>query len=76
MRISYWVSWEGSSGKMWFCTGHGFKMAPVVGRILADPALTGTREGMELQHLWRDSADPRGNIKEHEDQVGHSLEQQ
>ncbi|KAI4376230.1 hypothetical protein MLD38_014015 [Melastoma candidum] len=59
-------------------SGHGFKMAPVVGRILADLALTGTADGVELQHfrLARFNADPKGNIKEHEDQVGRSLGQQ
>lgn len=32
-------------------SGHGFKMAPVVGKILADLALTGHADGVELEHF-------------------------
>jgi len=32
-------------------SGHGFKMGPVVGRILADLVLTGEAKGVELKHL-------------------------
>ncbi|KAK9273055.1 hypothetical protein L1049_017862 [Liquidambar formosana] len=32
-------------------SGHGFKMAPLVGRVLADLVLTGEARGVELKHF-------------------------
>ncbi|WRX34220.1 FAD dependent oxidoreductase - like 6 [Theobroma cacao] len=53
-------------------SGHGFKMAPVIGRILADLVLTGKAEGIELKHfrIARFKENPGGNVKDFEDQVG------
>ncbi|XP_009353308.2 probable sarcosine oxidase [Pyrus x bretschneideri] len=47
-------------------SGHGFKMSPVVGRILADLALTGEAEGVELKHfrMARFQENPKGNAKD------------
>jgi sarcosine oxidase/L-pipecolate oxidase len=49
-------------------SGHGFKMAPAVGRILAEMALDGeartaTEAGVELQHfrIGRFEGNPAGN---------------
>ncbi|OUZ99203.1 FAD dependent oxidoreductase [Macleaya cordata] len=52
-------------------SGHGFKMGPVVGRILADMVLNGEAKGVELKYfrLDRFEENPRGNVKEYEDQV-------
>ncbi|KAG1364500.1 FAD dependent oxidoreductase [Cocos nucifera] len=52
-------------------SGHGFKMGPVVGRILAEMAIDGEVAGFELKHfrLGRFEEDPKGNAKEFEDQV-------
>ncbi|KAJ6758738.1 PEROXISOMAL SARCOSINE OXIDASE [Salix koriyanagi] len=52
-------------------SGHGFKMAPVVGRILADLVLSGEAEGVELRHyrIQRFQENPKGNVKDYEDQV-------
>ncbi|KAJ4707712.1 putative Sarcosine oxidase [Melia azedarach] len=52
-------------------SGHGFKMAPVVGRILADLVLRGEAEGVELKHFRVDrfKENPKGNVKDFEDQV-------
>ncbi|XP_022728949.1 probable sarcosine oxidase [Durio zibethinus] len=53
-------------------SGHGFKMSPVIGRILADLVLTGEAKGVELKHfrIARFEENPRGNIKDFGDQVG------
>ncbi|KAL5974131.1 hypothetical protein ACLOJK_030794 [Asimina triloba] len=47
-------------------SGHGFKMGPVVGRIVADLALCGRAEGVELEYfrLGRFEGNPLGNAKE------------
>ncbi|KAF8036589.1 hypothetical protein BT93_C2344 [Corymbia citriodora subsp. variegata] len=53
-------------------SGHGFKMAPVIGRILAELVLTGSADGVELKHfrIGRFDENPKGNVKEFADQVG------
>ncbi|KAA8525763.1 hypothetical protein F0562_007618 [Nyssa sinensis] len=55
-------------------SGHGFKMAPVVGRILADLVLSGEAKGVELKHfrLARFDGNPKGNVKDFEEQVNFS----
>ncbi|KAJ0453781.1 putative FAD dependent oxidoreductase, FAD/NAD(P)-binding domain superfamily [Helianthus annuus] len=56
-------------------SGHGFKMAPVVGRILADLALGGKAAAAlqeeEIKHfkLRRFEDNPKGNAKAFEEQV-------
>ncbi|XP_059643501.1 probable sarcosine oxidase [Cornus florida] len=52
-------------------SGHGFKMAPVVGRIVGDLVVSGEAKGVELKHfrLGRFDGNPKGNIKDFEDQV-------
>ncbi|XP_008811439.2 probable sarcosine oxidase [Phoenix dactylifera] len=52
-------------------SGHGFKMGPAVGRILAEMAIDGKVAGFELKQfrLGRFEEDPKGNAKEFEDQV-------
>lgn len=52
-------------------SGHGFKMGPVVGRILADLVIDGEAKGVELKHfrLGRFEGNPKGNLKIFEDQV-------
>ncbi|XP_062165244.1 probable sarcosine oxidase [Alnus glutinosa] len=47
-------------------SGHGFKMGPVVGRILADLVLTGEAKGVELNHfrIGRFEENPQGNVKD------------
>ncbi|XP_010472467.1 PREDICTED: probable sarcosine oxidase [Camelina sativa] len=54
-------------------SGHGFKMAPAVGRILADLATEGEAKGggveMKQFSLRRFEENPKGNAKEHPDQV-------
>ncbi|GAV62541.1 DAO domain-containing protein [Cephalotus follicularis] len=52
-------------------SGHGFKMAPVVGRILADLVLIGEARGVELKYfrIGRFEDNPRGNVKDYGDQV-------
>ncbi|PON73054.1 Sarcosine oxidase, monomeric [Parasponia andersonii] len=54
-------------------SGHGFKMAPAVGRVLADLALTGEANGVDLKYfrIGRFEENPRGNVKDYEDQVNH-----
>ncbi|XP_041019415.1 probable sarcosine oxidase [Juglans microcarpa x Juglans regia] len=46
-------------------SGHGFKMGPVVGRILADLVLGGEAKGVELKHfrMGRFEENPKGNVK-------------
>ncbi|KAJ9167603.1 hypothetical protein P3X46_019220 [Hevea brasiliensis] len=55
-------------------SGHGFKMAPVVGRILSDMALCGEAKGVDLKYfrIQRFQQNPKGNVKDFEDQVGFS----
>ncbi|KAF8392814.1 hypothetical protein HHK36_021051 [Tetracentron sinense] len=59
-------------------SGHGFKMGPVVGRIVADLVLNGETIGVELKHfrLGRFEEDPKGTVKEFEDQVSCHLHNQ
>ncbi|ESR63437.1 hypothetical protein CICLE_v10008459mg [Citrus x clementina] len=59
-------------------SGHGFKMAPAVGRILADLVLSGEAQGVELQHfrISRFKENPEGNVKDYEDQVSFSVHPQ
>ncbi|KAF8400220.1 hypothetical protein HHK36_013517 [Tetracentron sinense] len=47
-------------------SGHGFKMGPEVGRIVADLVLNGDAMGVELRHfkLRRFEENPKGNMKE------------
>ncbi|PIN04194.1 FAD-dependent oxidoreductase [Handroanthus impetiginosus] len=53
-------------------SGHGFKMAPVVGRIAAEMVETGRAEGVDLTHfrIGRFEGGSKGNVKDFEDQVG------
>lgn len=55
-------------------SGHGFKMAPAVGRILADLAISGEAKGVDLKHfeLRRFEGNPKGNVKDFGDQVAFS----
>ncbi|XP_010548549.1 PREDICTED: probable sarcosine oxidase [Tarenaya hassleriana] len=53
-------------------SGHGFKMAPAVGRILGELATEGVAGGgVELKHfsLRRFEENPKGNAKEYPDKV-------
>ncbi|KAJ8763726.1 hypothetical protein K2173_003508 [Erythroxylum novogranatense] len=54
-------------------SGHGFKMGPVVGRILADLALEGEAKGVELKHfgIRRFEDSPGGNVKDFGDELGN-----
>ena len=53
-------------------SGHGFKMGPLVGRILADLAIDGAASGVDLSpfQLARFDLNPSGNAKNFADQVG------
>lgn len=55
-------------------SGHGFKMAPLVGKVLVDLAFTGKTEGVEMKHfrIKRFLENPKGNVKDYEDQVSFS----
>ncbi|XP_021755580.1 probable sarcosine oxidase [Chenopodium quinoa] len=55
-------------------SGHGFKMGPVIGRVVADLVLLGEAKGVEMEHfkLARFDENPKGNIKEFAVQVGTS----
>ncbi|KAF7129338.1 hypothetical protein RHSIM_Rhsim10G0084800 [Rhododendron simsii] len=55
-------------------SGHGFKMAPAVGRILADLAISGEAKGVDLKHfeMRRFEGNPKGNVKDFGDQVAFS----
>lgn len=55
-------------------SGHGFKMAPLVGKVLVDLAFTGKTGGVEMKHfrIKRFLENPKGNVKDYEDQVGFS----
>ncbi|XP_072979036.1 probable sarcosine oxidase [Typha angustifolia] len=46
-------------------SGHGFKMGPAVGRILADLAIDGEAKGVDLRwfRMARFEEDPKGNAK-------------
>ncbi|KAL7585377.1 probable sarcosine oxidase [Lactuca sativa] len=63
-------------------SGHGFKMAPLVGRILTDLAIGGKAAAEQLDEdikhfkLGRFEGNPRGNVKEFEDQVRLALGRQ
>ncbi|KAI3834711.1 hypothetical protein MKX03_000320 [Papaver bracteatum] len=52
-------------------SGHGFKMGPAIGRILAEMVMNGEAKGVELKYftLGRFEENPRGNAKDYEDQV-------
>ncbi|XP_071738260.1 probable sarcosine oxidase [Rutidosis leptorrhynchoides] len=56
-------------------SGHGFKMAPVVGRILVDLAIGGKaaaerhNEQIKYFKIARFEGNPKGNVKEFNDQV-------
>ncbi|CAK7354138.1 unnamed protein product [Dovyalis caffra] len=52
-------------------SGHGFKMAPAVGRILSDLVLSGEATGVELKcfRIQRFQENPKGNAKDFEHQV-------
>ncbi|XP_065018926.1 probable sarcosine oxidase isoform X2 [Musa acuminata AAA Group] len=58
-------------------SGHGFKMGPVVGRTLAELAIDGAADGVELKHfrLGRFTEDSNGNAKDFDDQVSSHLHQ-
>ncbi|KAJ7966037.1 putative Sarcosine oxidase [Quillaja saponaria] len=47
-------------------SGHGFKISPAIGRILADLVLKGEANGVELKHfrIARFKENPKGNLKE------------
>ncbi|KAF5186089.1 Sarcosine oxidase protein [Thalictrum thalictroides] len=47
-------------------SGHGFKMGPVMGRILADLVLNGEALGVDLSYfkISRFEKNPKGNVKE------------
>ncbi|KAK9097493.1 hypothetical protein Sjap_022990 [Stephania japonica] len=52
-------------------SGHGFKMAPVVGRLLGELVLDGEAQGVELSQfrIGRFEDNPLGNVKEYEEQI-------
>ncbi|KAK4349522.1 hypothetical protein RND71_032277 [Anisodus tanguticus] len=52
-------------------SGHGFKMGPVVGKILADLVMDGEAKDVELMHFRIDrfEKNPKGNLKNFDDQV-------
>ncbi|GAB4833087.1 hypothetical protein Ancab_007146 [Ancistrocladus abbreviatus] len=47
-------------------SGHGFKMGPVVGRVLADLVIDGVAKGVDMKYfkLGRFENNPKGNVKE------------
>lgn len=53
-------------------SGHGFKMGPLIGRIVADMVTKGSVEGVEMKHfeLDRFKNNLKGNVKEFGGQVG------
>ncbi|KAK9698212.1 hypothetical protein RND81_08G089300 [Saponaria officinalis] len=55
-------------------SGHGFKMGPVIGRVVADMLLHGEARGVEMDYFKLDRFDrnPRGNVKQFGEQVGLS----
>ncbi|KAH7688040.1 sarcosine oxidase / L-pipecolate oxidase protein [Dioscorea alata] len=56
-------------------SGHGFKMGPVVGRVVAEMVVDGEVKGVEMKHfrIGRFAEDPKGNAKEHGDNQVNSL---
>ncbi|KAI3468409.1 hypothetical protein Pfo_025072 [Paulownia fortunei] len=52
-------------------SGHGFKMAPVVGRIAAELVASGRAKGVDLTHfrVGRFEGNCQGNVKDFDDQV-------
>ncbi|CAN4077163.1 unnamed protein product [Withania somnifera] len=52
-------------------SGHGFKMGPIVGKILADLVMDGETKDVELIHfrIERFKKNPKGNLKKFDDQV-------
>lgn len=52
-------------------SGHGFKMGPLVGKVLVDLVIDGETKDVELNHfkLGRFEGNPKGNLKQFEDQV-------
>ncbi|XP_059290692.1 probable sarcosine oxidase [Lycium ferocissimum] len=58
-------------------SGHGFKMGPIVGKILADLVMEGEAKDEELMHfrIERFEKNPKGNLKNFDDQLSsaHSL---
>ncbi|XP_077238469.1 FAD-dependent oxidoreductase family protein [Tasmannia lanceolata] len=57
-------------------SGHGFKMGPVVGRIVGDLVVNGEANGVELSYfrVGRFEGNPKGNVKEFEEQVSSHLQ--
>lgn len=55
-------------------SGHGFKMGPLVGRIMADLALKGEAHGVPLQYfsIERFLKSTRGNVKDYETKSDHT----
>ncbi|KDP33459.1 hypothetical protein JCGZ_07030 [Jatropha curcas] len=53
-------------------SGHGFKMAPVIGKMLADMAIFGETKEADIKNfrIQRFQDNPRGNVKDFDDQVG------
>ncbi|KAL2897499.1 putative sarcosine oxidase [Bienertia sinuspersici] len=56
-------------------SGHGFKMGPVIGRVVADLVIHGQAKGVQLDYfkLARFDKNPKGNIKEFSEQVASKL---
>lgn len=56
-------------------SGHGFKMGPLIGKVLVDLVIDGETKDVELNHfkLGRFEGNPKGNLKEFEDQVNSSV---
>lgn len=54
-------------------SGHGFKMAPLVGRILAELVADGVAQGVDLKYfgIGRFEGNLQGNVKDFDDQVNH-----
>ncbi|PHT39977.1 putative sarcosine oxidase [Capsicum baccatum] len=52
-------------------SGNGFKMGPIVGKILADLVMDGETKDVELMHfrIERFEKNPKGNLKNFDDQV-------
>lgn len=52
-------------------SGHGFKMGPIVGKILGDLVVDGETKDVELIHFRIDrfQKNPKGNLKNFDDQV-------
>lgn len=52
-------------------SGHGFKMAPIIGKILTDLAIDGKAHNVDLGYfkIKRFEGNSKGNVKDFEDQV-------